>query len=76
MPRGRRPPAAHLGAATATARSLTSTPLPAIASSRSWARSSNTAFWLPAIVITIERQRSSRFAGSGTWPSSRANSAS
>ena len=53
-----------------------SMPLPAMASSRSCERSSNTVFWLPEIVITIERQRSSRLAGSGTSPSSRANSAS
>ena len=70
------PSTAHFGASTAAARSPTSTPLPAIASSRSCERSSNTAFWPPAIVMTIERQRSSRLAGSGTSPSSRANSSS
>ena len=70
------PSSVHLGASTAVARSLMSMPLPAMASSRSWARSSNTTFWLPEIVITIERQRSSRLAGSAMVPSSRANSAS
>ncbi len=70
------PSIAHLGASTAAARSPTSMALPAMLSRRSCERSSNTAFWLPDIGITIDRHRSSRLAGSGTSPSSRANSRS
>ena len=43
------PSSVHFGAATAVARSPMSAGLPAIASRRSCARSSNTAFWPPAI---------------------------
>ena len=67
------PSSAHLGAATAVARSAMSIGLPAIASSRCCARSSNTALCAPTIDSTIDRQRSSRLAGSGTSRSSRAS---
>ena len=70
------PSSVHFGAATAVARSPMSCGLPEIASRRSCARSSKTAFWPPTIDSTIERHRSSRLAGSATSPSSRASTLS
>ena len=66
------PPSVHLGAATAMARSAMSGTLPAISSSRACCRSSKKAFWPPAIDVTIDFQTSSRLAGSGMSPASRA----